>query len=312
MDTDPDQVFKEIIVTMPETLQTTYTLIDGKKVSSEIKQEIAEKVAARKKQNKKIPHLAIILVGDDGASQTYVDHKVKACKEVGFHYTTMRFADTISEERLMKHIDQVNKDDDVDGFIVQLPLPAHISVEKITEKIRSDKDVDGFTNHNFGSIISKSPLLLPATPFGVMELLRRYDIPTEGKNCVIVGASRIAGAPLSMMLVEQGHATVTVCHKYTVDLKSFTTKAEILIVAVGKPGLITADMVKQGAVVIDVGTTRVENPDSPKGFSLKGDVDFKSVAPKCSFITPVPGGVGPMTIATLLLNTLRATENRNP
>jgi len=297
---------------MPETLQTTYTLLDGKKVSSEIKQEIAEKVTARKKHNKKIPHLAIILVGDDGASQTYVDHKVKACKEVGFHYTTMRFADTISEERLMKHIDHVNKDDDVDGFIVQLPLPAHISVEKITEKIRSDKDVDGFTNHNFGSIISKSPLLLPATPFGIMELLRRYDIQTEGKNCVIVGASRIAGAPLSMMLVEQGHATVTVCHKYTVDLKKFTANAEILIVAVGKPGLITADMVKQGAVVIDVGTTRVENPDSPKGFSLKGDVDFKSVAPKCSFITPVPGGVGPMTIATLLLNTLRATENRNP
>jgi len=224
----------------------------------------------------------------------------------------MRFADTISEERLMKHIDQVNKDDDVDGFIVQLPLPPHIAVEKITEKIRSDKDVDGFTNHNFGSIISKNPLLLPATPFGIMELLRRYEIPTEGKNCVIVGASRIAGAPLSMMLVEEGRATVTVCHKYTVDLKSFTTKADILFVAVGKPGLITGDMVKEGAVVIDVGTTRVESPEYPKGFALKGDVDFKSVAPKCSFITPVPGGVGPMTIASLLLNTLRATENRNP
>lgn len=297
---------------MPETAQTTYTLIDGRKVSSDIKQEISLKVADRKRQNKKIPHLAIILVGDDGASQTYVDHKVKACKEVGFHYTTMRFADTISEERLMKHIDQVNKDDDVDGFIVQLPLPAHISVEKITEKIRSDKDVDGFTNHNFGSIISKNPLLLPATPYGIMELLRRYDVPTEGKHCVIVGASRIAGAPLSMMMVEQGHATVTVCHKYTVDLKSYTTKADILVVAVGKPGLITADMVKEGAVVVDVGTTRVAGAEYPKGFALKGDVDFKSVAPKCSFITPVPGGVGPMTIASLLLNTLRAAENRNP
>ncbi len=297
---------------MPEILQKTYTLIDGRKVSTEIKQEIAQKVAERKLLNKKIPHLAIILVGDDGASQTYVDHKVKACKEVGFHYTMMRFADTISEEKLMKHIDHVNKDDDVDGFIVQLPLPPHISVEKITEKIRSDKDVDGFTNHNFGSIISRSPLLLPATPFGIMELLRRYGIQTEGKNCVIVGASRIAGAPLSMMLVEQGHATVTVCHKYTVDLKSFTTKADILIVAVGKPGLITADMVKEGAVVVDVGITRVESPEYPKGFALKGDVDFASVAPKCSFITPVPGGVGPMTIASLLLNTLRATENRNP
>ena len=297
---------------MSATLQNTYTLIDGRKVSTDIKQEIAQKVAERKQQNKKVTHLAIILVGDDGASQTYVDLKVKACKDVGFHYTMMRFADTISEERLVKHIDHVNRDEDVDGFIVQLPLPPHISVEKITEKIRSDKDVDGFTNHNFGSIISKNPLLLPATPFGIMELLRRYDIQTEGKNCVIVGASRIAGAPLSMMMVEQGHATVTVCHKYTVDLKSFTTKADILVVAVGKPGLITADMVKKGAVVVDVGTTRVEGPEYPKGYALKGDVDFKSVSPKCSFITPVPGGVGPMTIASLLLNTLRATENRNP
>jgi methylenetetrahydrofolate dehydrogenase (NADP+) / methenyltetrahydrofolate cyclohydrolase len=291
---------------------TTYTTIDGRKVSAEIKREISQKVAERKVQNKKIPHLAIILIGDDGASQTYVDHKVKACKEVGFHYTMMRFADTISEEKLMKHIDHVNKDEDVDGFIVQLPLPSHITVEKITEKIRSDKDVDGFTNHNFGSIISKNPLLLPATPYGVMELLRRYDINTEGKNCVIVGASRIAGAPLSMMLVEQGKATVTICHKYTVNLKSFTSNADILVVAVGKPGLITADMVKEGAVVIDIGTTRVEGSEYPKGFALKGDVDFKSVAPKCSFITPVPGGVGPMTIASLLLNTLKATENRNP
>lgn len=297
---------------MSATLQTTYTLIDGRKISTDIKQEILLKVAERKQQSKKIPHLAIILVGDDGASQTYVDHKVKACKEVGFHYTMMRFADTISEEKLMKHIDHVNRDDDVDGFIVQLPLPPHISVEKITEKIRSDKDVDGFTNHNFGSIISRNTLLLPATPFGIMELLRRYQIQTEGKHCVIVGASRIAGAPLSMMMVEQGHATVTVCHKYTVDLVSFTTKADILVSAVGKPGLITAEMVKEGAVVIDVGTTRVENPELPRGFSLKGDVDFKSVAPKCSYITPVPGGVGPMTIATLLLNTLHATENRNP
>jgi methylenetetrahydrofolate dehydrogenase (NADP+) / methenyltetrahydrofolate cyclohydrolase len=297
---------------MSETLQTTYTLIDGKKVSTDIKTEIAEKVAARRRQGKKIPHLAIILIGDDGASQTYVDNKVKACKSVGFHYTMMRFADTISEERLMKHIDHVNNDDDVDGFIVQLPLPAHISVEHITEKIRSDKDVDGFTNHNFGSIISKNPLLMPATPFGVMELLRRYEIVTEGKHAVVIGASRIAGAPLSMMLTEQGRATVTICHKYTQDLASFTRMADILLVAVGKPGLVTADMVKDGAVVIDIGTTRVEGPDYQKGWAIKGDVDFKNVAPKCSFITPVPGGVGPMTIASLLLNTLRATELRNP
>ncbi|MDH4091807.1 MAG: bifunctional 5,10-methylenetetrahydrofolate dehydrogenase/5,10-methenyltetrahydrofolate cyclohydrolase [Cyclobacteriaceae bacterium] len=291
---------------------TTYTLIDGRKISTDIKNEIAQRVAERKQLGKKIPHLAIILIGDDGASQTYVDNKVKACKTVGFHYTMMRFADTISEERLMKHIDHVNNDDDVDGFIVQLPLPDHISVEHITEKIRSDKDVDGFTNHNFGSIISKNPLLMPATPFGVMELLRRYNIETEGKHAVVVGASRLAGAPLSMMLVEQAHATVTICHKYTVNLPNYTRSADILLVAVGKPGLITADMVKEGAVVIDIGTTRVEGTEFAKGWAIKGDVDFKNVAPKASFITPVPGGVGPMTIASLLLNTLRATELRNP
>ncbi len=289
-----------------------YTLIDGRKISAEIKAELVTKVAERKKQGKKVPHLAIILVGDDGASQTYVDHKVRSCKEVGFHYTMMRFADTISEEKLMKHIDHVNNDDDVDGFIVQLPLPPHISVERITEKIRSDKDVDGFTNHNFGSIISKNPLLMPATPFAVMELLRRYNIGTEGKNCVVVGASRLVGAPLSMMLVEQGKATVTLCHKYTKDLPSIARLADILIVAVGKPGLITAPMVKEGAVVIDVGTTRVEGPQFKNGYSLKGDVEFKEVAPKTSFITPVPGGVGPMTIASLLMNTMKATENLHP
>jgi methylenetetrahydrofolate dehydrogenase (NADP+)/methenyltetrahydrofolate cyclohydrolase len=293
-------------------VSTTYTIIDGRKVANEIKAEIAAKVAQRKIEGKKIPHLAFILVGDDGASQTYVDNKVKACKDAGFHYTMMRFADTISEDKLSKHITHVNNDEDVDGFIVQLPLPNHISVERITDKIRPDKDVDGFTNRNFGSIISKVPLLMPATPFGVLELLRRYNIPTEGKNCVVVGASRIAGAPLSMMLVEQGHATVTICHKYTEGLKDYTRKADILLVAVGKPGLVTEDMVKEGAVVIDIGTTKVDDPSKPNGFSIKGDVDFKNVAPKCSFITPVPGGVGPMTIASLLLNTLRATELRHP
>ncbi|MBL7863716.1 MAG: bifunctional 5,10-methylene-tetrahydrofolate dehydrogenase/5,10-methylene-tetrahydrofolate cyclohydrolase [Cyclobacteriaceae bacterium] len=297
---------------MTDTTAKTYTIIDGRKIAGEIKAEILLKVNDRKASGKKVPHLAFILVGDDGASQTYVDHKVKACKDVGFHYTMMRFADTISEEKLMKHITHVNNDDDVDGFIVQLPLPAHISVEKITDKIRPDKDVDGFTNRNFGSIISKVPLLMPATPFGVMELLRRYDIETEGKNCVVIGASRIAGAPLSMLLVEQGHATVTICHKYTKNLKDYTLQADILLVAVGKPGLVTADMVKEGAVVIDIGTTKVDDPSKPNGFSIKGDVDFKQVAPKASFITPVPGGVGPMTIASLLLNTLRATELRHP
>lgn len=293
------------------TEATTYTRIDGRKIAAEIKQEIATKVASMKAEGKKLPHLAIILVGDDGASQTYVDHKVKACKEVGFHYTLLRFADTIQEDKLLKHIDQLNNDDDVDGLIVQLPLPAHISVEHVTDHIRADKDVDGFTNQNFGSIISRHPLLLPATPFGVMELLRRYNIETKGKHCVVVGASRIAGAPLSMMLAEQGRATVTICHKYTQDLASHTKQADILFVAVGKPGLITEDMVKEGAVVIDIGTTRVEGKQYKNGYAIKGDVDFEKVAPKCSYITPVPGGVGPMTIASLLLNTLRAAELRN-
>lgn len=297
---------------MPVPAVTTYTLIDGKKIAGEIKLEILQRVAERKAAGKKIPHLAIILVGDDGASQTYVDHKVRACKDVGFHYTMMRFADTISEEKLMKHIDQVNKDEDVDGFIVQLPLPPHIGVERITEKIRADKDVDGFTNQNFGSIVSKHPLLMPATPFGVMELIRRYHIPTEGRHAVMVGASRLVGAPLSMMLAEQARATVTICHKYTQNLAAYTRQADILLVGVGKPGLITADMVKEGAVVIDIGTTRVEDATKKSGFSLRGDVDFDAVAPKTSFITPVPGGVGPMTISSLLLNTLRATEHRHP
>jgi len=287
-----------------------YTLIDGRKVAGEIKKEIAERVGELKKQGKKLPHLAIILVGDDGASTTYVDGKVKACKEVGFHYSLLRFADTISEERLLKHIDQINNDEDIDGFIVQLPLPARISVERVTEKISPEKDVDGFTNQNFGSITSANPLIFPATPFGVMELLRRHNIETKGKHCVMVGASRLVGAPLSMMLAEQGRATVSICHKYTKDLASYTKMADILLTAVGKPGLITGDMVKEGVVVIDIGTTRVEDATKERGFALKGDVDFDSVAPKCSMITPVPGGVGPMTIASLLLNTLKASELR--
>lgn len=287
------------------------TLIDGRKVAADIKKEIADRVAELKEQNKKLPHLAIILVGDDGASSTYVDGKVKACKEVGFHYTLLRFAETITEDRLLKHIDQINNDEDIDGFIVQLPLPKHISVEKVTEKISPEKDVDGFTNQNFGSITSTHPLILPATPFGVMELLRRYNVETKGKHCVVVGASRLVGAPLSMMLAEQGRSTVTICHKYTIDLASHTRMADILLVAVGKPGLITADMVKEGAVVIDIGTTRVVDSTKPKGFVLKGDVEFATVAPKCSLITPVPGGVGPMTIVSLLLNTLKVSEQRS-
>lgn len=286
-------------------------IIDGRKVSKDIKNEIAEKVEKLKAEGKRPPHLAIIIVGDDGASHTYVNGKINACKAVGFDFTLMHFASTISEEKLIKHIEQLNDDEDIDGFIVQIPLPDHISVENITERIAPLKDVDGFTNQNFGSIMSSHQLLLPATPFGVMELIRRYKIPTEGKNCVIVGASRIAGAPLSLMMLQDGRATVTVCHKLTKDLKSHTKEADILVVAVGKPGLITKDMVKEGAVVIDVGTTRVEDASRKSGFRLAGDVVYDEVAPISSHITPVPGGIGPMTIASLLLNTFKAYERNH-
>jgi methylenetetrahydrofolate dehydrogenase (NADP+) / methenyltetrahydrofolate cyclohydrolase len=284
------------------------TIIDGRKISKDIKNEIAHKVSAFKSEGKRAPHLAIIIVGDDGASHTYVNGKINACKAVGFDFTLMHFASTMSEAKLIKHIEQLNDDDDIDGFIVQIPLPDHISDENIMERIAPLKDVDGFTNQNFGSIISKNQLLLPATPFGVMELIKRYNIETVGKNCVVVGASRIAGAPLSLMLSHDGKSTVTVCHKHTVDLKKHTLEADILIVAVGKPGLITKEMVKEGAVIIDIGTTRIEDESKKSGFRLAGDVDYENVAPLTSFITPVPGGVGPMTIASLLLNTLKAYE----
>ncbi len=284
-------------------------LLDGKKVASDIKQEIAEKVKNYINDGKRAPHLAIILVGDDGASHTYVNGKITACKAVGFDYTLMQFANTISQDKLEKHIDLLNEDEDIDGFIVQLPLPDHISVEHITEHISPKKDVDGFTNQNFGSIVSHNPLLLPATPFGIMELIKRYKVETKGKHCVVVGASRIAGAPLSLMLMEQGLATVTLCHKYTEDLKSHTSQADILVVAVGKPNLISEDMVKENAIVVDVGTTRVADSSRKSGFKLSGDVDFDNVSKKASMITPVPGGVGPMTIASLLLNTLKTYES---
>ena len=285
-------------------------IIDGKKIAGEIKQEIAFKVKALKESGKRAPHLAIIISGDDGASHTYVGGKINACKAVGFDFTLMHVASTISEEKLLQHIDNLNQDPDIDGFIVQLPLPDHVSVERATDRILPEKDVDGFTNQNFGSIVTKNPQLLPATPYGVMELLKRYEIETKGKHCVIVGASRIAGAPLSMMMMQQGLATVTICHEHTVDIENHTKSADILVVAVGKPGLITKDMVKEGSVVIDVGTTRVEDKTKKSGFRLRGDVDFENVSPISSYITPVPGGVGPMTIASLLINTLKAYEMR--
>lgn len=283
-------------------------LLDGKKMANEIQSEVAQRIEELRNNNKRVPHLAIILIGEEGASHMYVNGKIKACKAVGFEYTLLQFAATISETKLLKHIKRLNQDDDIDGFIVQLPLPEHISVEQIITLIDSKKDVDGFTNHNFGSIVSDQPLLLPATPFGVMELLKRYQVKTKGKHCVIVGASRIVGAPMSLMMVEQGQATVTICHKFTQNLEEHTQKADILIVAVGKPGFITADMVKSDAVIIDVGITRVPDATKKIGFRLSGDVDFENVAPKSSFITPVPGGVGPLTIASLLLNTLKAYE----
>ena len=288
------------------------TLLDGRKVAGDIKEEIAEKVKAIKAKGQRAPNLAIIIVGDDGASHTYVNGKIKACKSVGFDFTLMHFANTISEEKLIKHVENLNEDEDIDGFIVQLPLPEHISVEKVTESIKPYKDVDGFTNQNFGSIVSHNQLILPATPFGIIELLRRYHIETKGKHCVVVGASRLVGAPFSMMMLAEGKATVTTCHKHTVDLASHTRLADILVVAVGKPGLINGDMIKEGAIVVDVGTTRMEDPTKKSGFRLAGDVVFEEAEAKSSHITPVPGGVGPMTIASLLLNTMKAYENQHP
>jgi len=284
-------------------------IIDGKKVASDIKKEISERVKTHTEKGQRPPHLAIIIVGDDGASHTYVKGKINACKAVGFDYTLMQFARSMTEKKLVSHIEGLNDDEDIDGFIVQLPLPDHISVQKVIESVAPAKDVDGFTNQNFGSIVSDHELLLPATPFGIMELIRRYDIETEGKHCVVVGASRLVGAPLSLMMLEDARATVTVCHKYTTDLGKHTKDADILVVAVGKPGLITKEMVKEGAVVIDVGTSRIVDESKKSGFRLAGDVDFEEVSKITSAITPVPGGVGPMTIASLLLNTMSAYES---
>lgn len=283
-------------------------ILDGRKAASEIKDEITEEVKKIKERGHKVPHLAAILVGDDGASQTYVSNKINDCKKVGFEYTLLNFPPTITEEKLMSEVVRMNNDKDVDGLIVQLPLPEHIDQEKITETVDPGKDVDGFTNYNFGKIISKDPVILPATPLGILELLKRYNIETKGAHCVVVGNSRIVGSPMSMLMSYHGFATVTNCHIHTKDLKYHTLKADILIVAVGKPGLIKADMVKEGAVVVDVGITRIADESLPKGYRLKGDVDYEEVAPKCSFITPVPGGVGPMTRASLLMNTLRVAK----
>ncbi len=286
-------------------------ILDGRKLSSEIEEEIRLKVEKIKKEGGKTPHLAAILVGTDGPSQTYVENKVKACHRVGFESTLLRFSESISQSRLIKEVTRINEDDDIDGLIVQLPLPDHISEEIATETISPLKDVDGFTNQNYGQIIREHHGLLPATPNGVMEMIKRYGIETKGKHAVIVGHSRLVGAPLGLLLSHEGMATVTQCHEFTEDLAKYTRQADILCVAVGKPGLITGDMVKDGVVVIDIGISRVEDPSKKRGFRLSGDVEFDSVSKKASYITPVPGGVGPMTIASLLMNTLKASKLRN-
>ena len=286
-----------------------YNIIDGKKVASEIKMEISDEVAILKIAGKKIPHLAAILVGNNGSSETYVANKVKDCEEVGFKSTLIRFGSEISEALLLGKIAELNSDPDVDGFIVQLPLPQHISENKVIEAIDPQKDADGFHPVNIGKMVVGLPGYLPATPYGIVELIKRYKIETSGKNCVVIGRSNIVGRPVSILLSQKGmDATVTVVHSRTRNLKEIVSKADIIISAIGSPSFVTEEMVKSGAVVIDVGTTRISNPGSKSGYKLVGDVDFERVAPKCSYITPVPGGVGPMTRVSLLRNTLNAAK----
>lgn len=285
------------------------TLIDGKKTADEIKKEIAAEVRQMVAAGKRAPHLAAVLVGHDGGSESYVAFKIKDCEEVGFRSTLVRFEDDVTEAELLAKVDELNKDPELDGFIVQLPLPKHILEQKVIEAIDSSKDVDGFHPENVGRLVLGLPAFLSATPFGIIELLKRYQIPTSGKNCVIVGRSNIVGRPLSILMSQKAvNATVTVAHSQTKDLDKVCAEADILIAALGSPEFIKAHMVKEGAVVIDVGTTRVSAPETKSGFRLKGDVKFDEVAPKCSYITPVPGGVGPMTRVSLLQNTLMAAK----
>lgn len=293
-------------------------LIDGKAVAAQIKKEIAAEVEQRLSAGKRRPHLAAILVGHDGGSETYVAHKIKACEECGFKSTLIRFESTpeepLAEETLMGAIAQLNADPDVDGFIVQLPLPRHIDEQKVIEAILPEKDVDGFHPSNVGRQSIGLPCFHSATPAGIVELLRRYGISTRGKNVVIIGRSNIVGKPLAAMLMQKGDpgdATVTVCHSATPDVAEVSRRADILVCATGRPASVTADMVKDGATVIDVGTTRVPDATRKSGWRLSGDVDFAQVAPKCSYITPVPGGVGPMTIVSLMQNTLQAARRRD-
>ncbi len=288
-----------------------YILIDGKKIASEIKSEIAGQVSLLKNEGKKIPHLAAILVGENASSKSYVANKVKDCEEVGFRSTLIKLDTATTESFLLDKIKELNNDNDIDGFIVQLPLPGHISELKVIETIDPAKDADGFHPVNLGKMIIGLPCFLPATPYGIVELLKRYNISTSGKNCVVIGRSNIVGRPVSILLSQKGmDATVTVIHSRTKNLKEIVIQADIIIAAIGSPHFVTADMVKEGAVIIDVGTTRVIDTEAKSGFRLTGDVDFENVASKCSFITPVPGGVGPMTRVSLLRNTLTAAMER--
>lgn len=285
------------------------TKIDGKQTAADIKAEIAAEVAQMIERGEKRPHLAAILVGHDGGSETYVASKVKACEECGFKSTIIRFEDDVDEQTLLDAVDGLNNDPDVDGFIVQLPLPRHISEQKVIEAIDYRKDVDGFHPINVGRQSIGLPCFHSATPAGILTLLERYNIPTKGANCVVLGRSNIVGKPVATLLMQKGYpgdATVTVCHRATRNLKEICREADIIIAAMGVPGFVTADMVKEGATVIDVGTTRVPDATRKSGFRLRGDVEFDEVAPKCAFITPVPGGVGPMTIVSLMRNTLLA------
>lgn len=288
-------------------------IIDGKKVATDIKKEIAAEVAEMVARGEKRPHLAAILVGHDGGSETYVANKVKSCAECGFESTLIRFESDVTEEELLKKVDELNQNPDIDGFIVQLPLPKHISEQKVIEAIDYRKDVDGFHPVNVGRMDLGLSCFVSATPAGILDLLARYNIDTRGKHCVVLGRSNIVGRPVASLLMQKaqpGNCTVTICHSATPDVAAFTRQADIIIAAMGVPHYLKADMVKDGAVIIDVGTTRVPDSTRKSGFRLCGDVDFENVAPKCSFITPVPGGVGPMTICSLMKNTLLAAKRR--
>ncbi|WP_405330842.1 bifunctional 5,10-methylenetetrahydrofolate dehydrogenase/5,10-methenyltetrahydrofolate cyclohydrolase [Leeuwenhoekiella sp. LLG6367-2.1] len=290
------------------------TILDGKKTSDDLKNEIAAEVKAMKERGEKVPHLAAVLVGTDGASLTYVGSKVRSCERIGFESTLIKLAEETTEDELLNQIEALNNNPEIDGYIVQLPLPKHIDEQKVLLAVDPDKDVDGFHPTNFGKMAQDMPVFIPATPFGIMELLKRYQVPTEGKHTVVIGRSHIVGRPMSILMSQKGNpgnSTVTLAHSRTQNLKEITLQADIIITALGVPEFLKADMVKEGVTVIDVGITRVDDASKERGYRLTGDVDFEAVSKKAEFITPVPGGVGPMTIAMLLKNTLLARARHN-